>query len=438
MSLTSRRILFAFFVLFFAISAPLIVLYTAGYRYNIRAGQVLRSGVFSITSTPKNAMIYLNGIYTDENTLHIFKHLSPDSYEIELRKEGFHSWFGKVDVQSGYTTNIQNVLLFTQNYAELKYDFETTALSIHPQGSHVVYSTQEGGWTDLWLLNLQNERIQNIGRLFTQPDTITINWSVNGAFLSVLTDDTLNIFDNSGREIDFAVLPAIVNRLNWHPSSDEFLYIEGQRITSEVNIRMATSEELAEDVLVRLDDNHILRTKEQGGALTLIKESEAESEFITVLPKGQYTTQVLRDDFVLLKDDRNELYGISLSSTPPILFQDHVETFDLNRNGEALLYTDGIELNAFLRSENIIKFIDRKSEYIKDVAWHPSESRVFIATDSNIQAIDTYKYAQERDVVTLVEQVDTEQIWLSNNGKVLNFFGTHNAQTGIFTLELTK
>jgi len=52
-----RRYIFLLFLLSFFILAPLIVLYTAGYRYNITTGTVLRTGILSAASTPKGAAV---------------------------------------------------------------------------------------------------------------------------------------------------------------------------------------------------------------------------------------------------------------------------------------------------------------------------------------------------------------------------------------------
>ncbi|MBU1126698.1 PEGA domain-containing protein, partial [Patescibacteria group bacterium] len=82
-----RQVLFWSFLTFFVIAAPAIVLYTAGYRYNFKNGQIVRTGVISVSSTPRNAKIYLDGNDTEKETPFVFKRIMPDVYEVSIWRE---------------------------------------------------------------------------------------------------------------------------------------------------------------------------------------------------------------------------------------------------------------------------------------------------------------------------------------------------------------
>jgi hypothetical protein len=94
----------------FFVTGPLLVLYTAGYRLNWQNGQVVRTGVISISSAPRSADIWLDDENTNEKTSHVFKQLLPDEYVVHIEKEDYLSWEGTVNVESGQTVSLQNLL----------------------------------------------------------------------------------------------------------------------------------------------------------------------------------------------------------------------------------------------------------------------------------------------------------------------------------------
>ena len=50
-----RTLIFWLFTVLFLITAPLVVMYTFGFRYNAATRQIVRTGVLSITTIPRNA-----------------------------------------------------------------------------------------------------------------------------------------------------------------------------------------------------------------------------------------------------------------------------------------------------------------------------------------------------------------------------------------------
>ncbi len=438
MSLRFRTALFIIFSLFFFIAAPLLVLYTAGYRYNLKAGQVIRSGGLSITSAPRNAMIFLNGSYTDEQTQQVFKRLASGEYIVELAKDNYHPWTGKVDIQEGITTYIQDALLLLDNEPEL-ITTPPGALSVHPKGTHIVYSTQEAGWTDVWLMKLKNQDVKNIGRLAMAPEDIAIDWSADGNHISVLGSNTIAVYTDDGKELVLPEeMPDQIISASWHPSIDHFLYLDDEDSTSEMNIDDRTIETLADDVLLRLNDSELLRTEIQGGNLTLIRDTNDGSNFITILPRGDYQIEALINNFILLSNNHGQLYTIDLRAETPIRFKADATDFDILSRGELILYSDEIELNLYNRSTNTIEFLTRQSDRIHDVAFHPSGARFFIADENSIEAFDTFLLAEDRDTDTIVENVSVEDMWVSASGKTLYFLGNRGEAYGIFSIEITK
>jgi len=86
-----RRAIYITFILGFLITAPILVLYTAGYRYNFKKSTVQKVGSISVKPSPSEADIYLDDkrffpVYkiAGQNKIPIFVHsqiVNPIGYE---------------------------------------------------------------------------------------------------------------------------------------------------------------------------------------------------------------------------------------------------------------------------------------------------------------------------------------------------------------------
>lgn len=92
MSLRVRRIIYLTFILIFAIATPLIILYTAGYRYNLKKNKIQKTGILILKSRPKEATIYLNEKIQKEKTPARIANLLPEDYFVRVEKENFYPW----------------------------------------------------------------------------------------------------------------------------------------------------------------------------------------------------------------------------------------------------------------------------------------------------------------------------------------------------------
>lgn len=112
MSLTVRRIIFYCLLITFIVSAPIIIGYTAGYRYSIKQRRIVTTGIISAQSNPEQARIYFNGALYKDRTPALITNLAPGSYKIEIVREGFHPWNKTLNVESEKTTFTGAVMLF--------------------------------------------------------------------------------------------------------------------------------------------------------------------------------------------------------------------------------------------------------------------------------------------------------------------------------------
>lgn len=113
-----RTIVFALFVIAFLVSAPAVVLYTAGYRYQLGANKIVKTGAFNITSIPRGASVFIDDKQQKEQTPAVIDHAMPGSHVVRVQKDGYSSWQKTLEIKSGENTFATNIVLFLEQESE--------------------------------------------------------------------------------------------------------------------------------------------------------------------------------------------------------------------------------------------------------------------------------------------------------------------------------
>lgn len=112
MRLLTRRLIFYTLTFFFFILGPLMVAYTAGYRWSFTQRRLVKTGAMLISTAPEGMRIALNGAPIEEATPALLTNLIPGTYTIVLSKEGYHRWQKTLTVQSARVTFAQDIVIF--------------------------------------------------------------------------------------------------------------------------------------------------------------------------------------------------------------------------------------------------------------------------------------------------------------------------------------
>lgn len=165
-------------IITFCITAPLIILYTAGYRYDLGNKQFLTTGVLSIDVQTPDVDIQVNDIAIADRPPTRLPNLTPGLYTVEISRTGFHPWHNTVQVHSNQTTYIQDVVLIKDRIpVGLLYTSSSTIpISVSEQGEFLYYTKQQGTSTRHSLLNLATTQTDTF---WTLPTSATTNalWS---------------------------------------------------------------------------------------------------------------------------------------------------------------------------------------------------------------------------------------------------------------------
>lgn len=152
MSLTLRRLIFYSSTIIFLVTAPLIIGYTAGYRYHFKQRRIVKTGGVFIATDPKGAAININESPRQETTPASILNLTPGEYQVRITKEGYWPWEKRLSVESERVTFADPVLLFKNESSELVAKDAVTDVAIMPRDYGAIFRSGDDAMNELWLV----------------------------------------------------------------------------------------------------------------------------------------------------------------------------------------------------------------------------------------------------------------------------------------------
>jgi hypothetical protein len=422
MTIWTKRTIYIFCLLIFFILAPLIILYTQGYRYNQAKEKIEPTGVFYIKSYPRSAKIYLNGVDTKKTTPDRLNHLLSSFYDIQVSQDGYFPWTKNLFLPSQQTIFIEDVALFK---AEPKNIFqETTSLPdlIASTDHQAVFWKKINGQLKLWLLDTQAEKTRQLTTWTKSLIPPQITWSTNNQRILLTATNSLPVIIkiDGGNQLAFNELTKLnPEKLKWDDQNDNLLYFTNQKKLYQLDlfskktelIMVSSTQTFAPNkgsmwYLTQVENTLILkqwksRTKENKDWLILPN-----------LPGWQLTTY---NNIIICYNKNNQLAYLLEEISDPQLKQP-VITVLKNFNsfhwyGSKLLYGDLNQISLFDVNTKINKLLIRSADPISNFFWHPNGA--YYLRNQNNQLVITelddrgqsnsYKYdfapIDQRDVI---------------------------------------
>ena len=376
-----QQLVFGLFILLFFVSAPLVVLYTAGYRWNPQGG-VVRTGTVFVASTPRNATITLDGTPYRDKAPTVIKTLKPASYTIGLSLPKHLSWEKNLDVREGETTFIENVLLFLDASPQLVLREDMHSAAWSPAGTHVAWASHEAGWTEVWITGIERPSSRLVYRTQLDED-LTLTW-LDGNRVRMEQEDGNQIVDRDG----------------------------------ELTTDTSTSDRIA--------------LEPDGDAVDV----RVDSETLARLPFGTYEVIDERGPYILLRETTRDQIALltTADADEPLLLQEDAEFVDWIRE-DALAFATPFSMSIYEPSKHQTTLITRISDRIHNVAWHPDGGYIFYATDTEARVIELDDRDGRREtVLATMPEIDT--IFPHPRGRALYIVGNNGIDTGLFEREL--
>jgi len=448
MELKHRRILYICFFIIFFITAPLVILWAEGYRYDFTKHQLRKVGVLFLESEPDKAEIYLNNKLQKPKTTTRLKNLLPNQYEVEIKKHGYQTWHKKLPVYSGQTTFAQYVRLFKENPEIKNILLENILLSSQEIDDvlTVIYqinsdSTPISGKNfTLALLNLNNYDLTELTDLTYLPDKITLSPDKSFVFLEYSPEYTRQkfVFDINREELN--EIKQNINNLSWMPDSrDETMYGISKNGLEKVNlISQQVTTVLKKSVLnfyVADNDIFYLEKTKENILLKKISNNSDGFEIITTLPiSDNYKFYNSPDNLLSLIDEKNSILYLIKTDNKNSETEDHIKIFPQTNYakwlGNILLFGNDFEISTYDLEEDEKNLIVRLSIKIKKAIWYPVATHVVYFVDNTIKVIELANH--QRNLHTLLEKPNIKDVFVNSKGDKIYFID----KSGISGIEI--
>jgi len=149
-----RSIVLASIFLMVLVAASLVIKIAQGYRPDISTKSLLPSGLLVATSVPDGAQLYIDGrLKSATNTT---LNLSPDEYEVEIKKDGYTSWKKTLTIKKELVTQTDAYLFPTfPNLQSLTFTGAQNPI-LSPDSQKVVFTVSQSSVdkNGLWVLDL--------------------------------------------------------------------------------------------------------------------------------------------------------------------------------------------------------------------------------------------------------------------------------------------
>ena len=119
MKKSTRTRLFLLFLGAFLIAAPCVILYSQGYRLDLEARSVVKTGAIFVEPRPAPVELYINKNLIKRSNF-VFQNiytgnLIPRVYSVEVKKQNYLSWEKQLLVLPKLVTEAKNIYLFPDN-----------------------------------------------------------------------------------------------------------------------------------------------------------------------------------------------------------------------------------------------------------------------------------------------------------------------------------
>jgi len=406
-----QRFIFWTFVGVFFITAPAVILYAFGYRFNFERGIFIYTGSISVKSNPRAVNIYVDDELIPEQKLGIINNailisgLKPGEHFVKVSADGYLPWSKKAIVRSGLSTDFWNVLLTKKDSLPQKIQTEGSALKIFPAPNENLFAVAKMKNGEFVVDTLdtdaaKNEQIFSFAQSNLPSNEENIEWSPdNRKLILPLEYDgmrayfIINIKDKSATELQkFIPNKQTLSNPRWDPTIRNFIfYLRGNtlyRANTEAPeiLPLSTKENI---LTYDISKNNIYYLSSDSGIVYRIPVNtdtqpiQITTTPVNINPKGVYSLIIYDDSRFALREHQNgKLWIYNKLPSDEIIFRSFAESgvkgAQFSDDGKKLLFFTNNEISVYFtndwetqptREKNTVLQIARFSSTIKNVKW---------------------------------------------------------------------
>lgn len=451
----TRNILFIILSILFLITAPIVVFYSLGWRFDWETKKIVQTGVFYFRVWPKSAQLYLDGEFKDKTDFFFnstsVSDLLPGEYKIEIKKEGYHDWQKTLVIEKRKVTEAKNIVLMPKELIFNIIAEEIEDFSFFPNQEKIIFKQEDN---KVWSLKLFDLRKNLRSHLIEETDIS--KYPVEIIDLEFSHDSKIILLKLGLKEnIQYYILeteksPPKLSRLDFldsieevrfHPRNSERLFIsqtikdkktnEQIKILNEVDIvDQEILPTILEDIITySITDNDIYHLDSSGSIFKTDFIGERK-EKLNILPfsikqEAKYEIIILSSQIFI--QENNTLYIFDQTQKSFEKFFELIKDQKLSPDSKKIAYFNNYEVSILFLEKQYDQpekeaqeqlFLTRFSEKIDNLFWYTDYYLVFNLGDK-IKVIEI----DERDKINiydLTEFKNPEIFWANKKLYILS------------------
>ena len=384
MSKKTRYFLLLIGLVLFLALAPLIVLYVRGITYDFSKKAFVKTGIMAVRSDPKTAQIYINGKLRRSKEGDI-KFLRPAEYDVEIKKEGYHSWSKRLPILPEQVTwaspayNKISLLLAQPMLTEV----DGKVLDLASQNSAVTYLTQSQ-------LKFTSGPDFSKTSAYQLPEKLFLLAASDDSLLNfVLSGTGASYYFSKAEEKFYSLSGLIPPDSQFQFDSQGSLFALNKNSLYKVNPQAKSKTLLFANVLAyTFQDNRlyfVVKTAD-GAALKASPKPFGDSQtlmsglpaFQSVQIKVTFEKQVF-----LLADGTLYLANSNLEK-----IADNVSTMDLNQENSTVTVLHAGQLDYYDPISHNLNYVTRSGEKLTNPKTNPTLGYVFFIKNNKLAALE--------------------------------------------------
>ncbi|KKW39263.1 MAG: hypothetical protein A2940_00905 [Candidatus Wildermuthbacteria bacterium RIFCSPLOWO2_01_FULL_48_29] len=427
MSKRARTSLFILLGILFLLAAPLLILYSQGYRFDWQERWFSQVGAFYFSVMPTRAEVFVNGQLTGRTArilgTTLTENFPPDTYQIRIQKEGYHPWEKLLTVSAKQVTEAKHITLIPVDPPFTVLENEILAFWPSPRKTEAIIQKSpradaQTSWTLVLWDSLRNVEYPLYKSLSATDEILEIRWaSDSNSFLMRIV--SAGVSQSFIQRIDRSLLT--------QPTVEKTLQTAAQlreKYIIDPRAQQAAAFLESENDIVWLDQNGILW--QQGN--TASQATQLNQKPFPVRAGTSYTIYTLRNESFI--QEAQTLYLLNRQTQAFEQFFTPFSEMTLSPDGKKLALSSGRELWLYYfeddreqpaRAKNERIFLTRFSEDIKNLSWFTSHYLIFTRGDTIVVSeIDTRDHL---NIVELAAFPNPTLVWQSGEKILLVYTG---------------
>ncbi len=142
MTKPKRTLLFVICLILFIILAPAVIMYSAGYRLDLKEKKITQTGGLYFRIQPKSATVEIADLPKKKTDLlfgtALIDNIFPKSYRITVGKGGYIAWTKSLSVEPKKVAEAKNITLVPVSVSAVKLDTNSARLFKSPKGNRLI------------------------------------------------------------------------------------------------------------------------------------------------------------------------------------------------------------------------------------------------------------------------------------------------------------